>query len=103
MKNIAKKLDKNCRVCYSKHIEEVFELEPSPPGDLFLPKTQQHMSIDKYPLTLAICSDFGYLHLPYVLDPEISYGNYVYETKVTAGLSRHYLEYAKDIIWWYSA
>ena len=40
MKNIAKKLDKNCRVCYSKHIEEVFELEPSPPGDLFLPKTQ---------------------------------------------------------------
>ena len=98
MKNIAKKLDKNCRVCCSKNIEEVFELKSSPPGDLFLPKNKLHMSIDKYPLTLAICTDCGYLHLPYVLDPEISYGNYVYETKITVGLSKHYLEYAKDII-----
>jgi hypothetical protein len=27
MKNIAKKLDKNCRVCYFKNIEELFNLQ----------------------------------------------------------------------------
>ena len=98
MRNVAKKIDRSCRICCSKSIEEVFELKPTPPGDLFLPKEKLYMSSDKYPLTLAICRDCGYLHLPFVLDPEISYGNYVYETKVTVGLSNHYLEYAKDVI-----
>lgn len=98
MKNISKKIDRNCRVCCSESVEEVFELKPTPPGDLFLPKDKLHMSSDKYPLTLAICRDCGYLHLPFVLDPEISYGNYVYETKITVGLSKHYLEYAQEVI-----
>jgi hypothetical protein len=88
----------SCRICHSESIKEVFELKPTPPGDLFLPKEKLNLSNEKYPLTLAICLNCGYLHLPYVLDPEISYGNYVYETKITIGLSKHYLGYAQEVV-----
>lgn len=97
MNNEAIKLEP-CRICHSENIKEVFELKPTPPGDLFLPKEKLDLSSEKYPLTLAICLNCGYLHLPYVLDPDISYGNYVYETKITVGLSKHYLEYAKEVV-----
>ena len=98
MENEAIQLYRNCRICNSESIKEVFELKPTPPGDLFLPKNKLDLCNEKYPLILAICRDCGYLHLPYVLDPDISYGNYVYETKTTVGLSKHYNEYARDII-----
>ena len=97
MKNEVIKLE-NCRICNSESIKEVFELKPTPPGDLFLPKNKLDLCNKKYPLILAICKNCGYLHLPYVLDPDISYGNYVYETKTTVGLNKHYREYAQDII-----
>jgi|TARA_B100000315_G_scaffold96543_2_gene88694 hypothetical protein len=92
------RLDKHCRLCSSGRIKEVFKLKPTPPGDLFLPKEMLKLSGEKYPLILALCKDCGYLHLPYVLDPNVSYSNYVYETKVTVGLSKHYQEYAKHVI-----
>jgi len=97
MNNEAIKLE-SCRICHSESIREVFELKPTPPGDLFLPKEKLDLSSEKYPLTLAICLNCGYLHLPYVLDPDISYGNYVYETKITVGLSKHYLKYAQEVV-----
>ena len=36
--------------------------------------------------------------MPYILNPTESYTNYVYETKVTVGLKKHYLDYAKKVI-----
>ncbi len=90
--------DVNCRICSSENITNVIELKPTPPGDLFLPKEKLNLSTQKYPLTLALCKDCGYLHLPYVLNPSISYSNYVYETKTTVGLSKHYRKYAEEII-----
>lgn len=98
MNQTAMRLDRNCRLCNSERIKEVFKLKPTPPGDLFLPKAKLELSSEKYPLILSLCEDCGYIHLPYVLDPNVSYTNYVYETKVTVGLSRHYKEYAEDII-----
>ena len=96
--NTAIRLDKNCRLCNSQRIKEVFKLKPTPPGDLFLPKDIMKLSAEKYPLILALCENCGYLHLPYVLNPDVSYTNYIYETKVTVGLSKTYKEYAKNVI-----
>ena len=90
--------DNNCRMCKSNNIAVVIELMPTPPGDLFLPKDKLEFSSNKYPLNIALCNNCGYLYLPSVLSPKISYTNYVYETKVTVGLSQHYIDYAKEII-----
>ena len=86
-----------CRLCGSERVESALELSPTPPGDLFLTKDRLENSKQLYPLTLALCLDCGYAHLPYLLDPVISYSNYVYETKVTVGLSNHYQEYATNV------
>ena len=98
MNNKVLRHDLKCRVCGSSKINEILKLKPTPPEDLFLPKSQLSLSSEKYPLTLALCEDCGYTHLPYILSPDISYSNYVYETKVTVGLSAHYKEYAQKII-----
>ncbi len=92
------RLDNNCRLCSSERIKIVFKLKPTPPGDLFLPQDKLNLSDEKYSLILALCEDCGYLHLPYVLNPEVSYTDYVYETKVTVGLRKNYKEYADSII-----
>jgi len=92
------RIDRKCRLCSSVSINEVFELRPTPPGDLFLPEENVRLSTEKYPLVMALCENCGYLHLPYVLDPNISYSNYVYETKVTVGLTQQYNDHAEEII-----
>ena len=86
-----------CRICGDKNTEVVFRLEPTPPGDMFLPKSLLNLSSVCYPLDLALCNSCGYVYLPYVLDPESSYTNYIYETKITTGLVEHYNAYAKEV------
>jgi SAM-dependent methyltransferase len=91
-------MDRNCRLCNSIKIKNVFELRPTPPGDRFVPKSQLDQCSEKYPLVLALCEECGYVHLPYVLNPKVSYTDYTYETQVTVGLIQHYREYAQNII-----
>ena len=90
--------DKHCRICGSIEVVDVFELKPTPSGDQFIAESDINQTVEKFPLILAICSSCGYLHLPYILNPTESYTNYVYETKVTVGLKKHYLDYAKKVI-----
>jgi len=98
MKVVAMKKDISCRICSSTEIEVVFQLAPTPPEDQFV--TEEYVNIEQktYPLDLALCQSCGYLHLPDLLSPELSYQNYTYETSITLGLSSHYQEYASDII-----
>ena len=90
--------DTTCRLCGSKKISTVLHLTPTPPEDQFVSKEKLHVSQDVYPLDLALCEACGYLHLPYVLSPEMSYTDYTYMTKVTLGLKNHYQEYADEIL-----
>ena len=98
MDNERIRVDRNCRICNSSRIINVFTLNPTPPADRFVTKLDLNQTSKKFPLILAICDKCGYLHLPYVLNPEASYMDYVYETKTTVGLSQHYLDYAKEIV-----
>jgi SAM-dependent methyltransferase len=90
--------DMVCRVCGSDSIKTVFVLNPTPPEDQFIPRDKLDLVQETYPLTLAICQSCGYLHLPDILNPEISYKNYLYETKITLGLSNHYQDYAREVL-----
>jgi SAM-dependent methyltransferase len=51
-----------------------------------------------FPLELALCEDCGYLCLPYIVSPEVSYSDYMYVSGVTVGLRQHYDAYAEDIV-----
>jgi len=90
--------DTSCRLCGSSRIAIVFQLNPTPPGDRFVSKENLRVSQDVYPLDLALCQRCGYVHLPYILNPEISYPDYIYVTKITLGLSNQYQKYADRIL-----
>jgi SAM-dependent methyltransferase len=90
--------DTTCRLCGSHKISTVLHLTPTPPEDRFVTKSHLHVPQDVYPLDLALCEACGYVHLPYVLSPEISYSDYIYITKLTLGLKNHYQEYADEIL-----
>ncbi len=88
----------HCRICDSLEIESTFDLAATPPGDLFFPTKQQAVSAEKYPLRVAICTNCGYLHLHDVLDPMLSYSNYVYRSSITVGLRRQFESLVDDVI-----
>jgi hypothetical protein len=87
-----------CRICGSSDIETILKLNDTPLEDQFVDEANKNLEQKAYPLELAICNYCGYVHLPYVIDPEESYVDYLYKSGVTPGLRSHYDEYAKEII-----
>ena len=87
-----------CRICNSPDIETAINLEATPPADMFLPVEQAQASIETYPLELALCMNCGYLHLPWVLNPDLIYPEFSYKTSTTVGLSEHYVRYADELL-----
>ncbi len=90
--------DTFCRICKSDNIETVLKLNNTPLEDQFVNKLNKHIEQKTFPLELAICKKCGYVHLPYIISPEISYVDYLYKSSVTPGLRSHYDEYAKNIV-----
>ena len=90
MKNL-----KKCRVCNSENFTIVLKLKDTPLEDEFL---KRKIYQPTFPLELAICNECFYVFLPYVVSPNLSYKDYMYESSVTVGLNNHYDEYAKEIV-----
>lgn len=86
-----------CRICSSDQLEVVLELEATPPEDQFV--SEEFLAVEQkvFPLDVALCNACGYLHLPDLLSPELSYHAYTYETSITLGLAEHYQEHANEI------
>ena len=87
-----------CRVCGSDEIETILKLNDTPLEDQFVDELNKQREQKALPLELAICKKCGYVHLPYIINPEESYVDYLYKSGVTPGLRLHYDEYAKDIV-----
>tara|TARA_X000000950_G_scaffold181320_1_gene219876 strand:- start:6923 stop:8152 length:1230 start_codon:yes stop_codon:yes gene_type:complete len=86
---------KKCRVCNSENFTIVLKLKDTPLEDEFL---KRKIYQPTFPLELAICNECFYAFLTYVVSPDLSYKNYMYESSVTVGLNNHYDGYAKAIV-----
>ena len=88
----------NCRACSSQDLELVLKLEPTPIGDAFV--TADRLSIPQpvYPIDLHMCGNCGLAQLIDVIDPRVLYGEYIYVTSSSVGLSKHFNEYADSVI-----
>jgi hypothetical protein len=89
--------DKHCRLCGCNRITTILHLNDTPLEDQFIAVERKNIAQPVYPLDLAICENCGYVFLPYIVNPEASYANYTYTSKITTGLRNHYDEYARDI------
>jgi hypothetical protein len=90
--------DTLCRICDSSNIDTILKLNSTPLEEQFVDESNRNIEQKSYPLELAICNNCGYVHLPYVVNPEESYVDYLYKSGVTPGLRLHYDDYAKKIV-----
>lgn len=87
-----------CRGCEGNDLEKVFSLKPSPIGDAYVSFEKRNVKQPNYPIDLYMCKNCGLAQLIDVIDPDILYGEYLYVTSSSAGLSGHFQAYADSII-----
>ena len=87
-----------CRVCDSQEIDFAMEFKSTPIADMFLPQASVPKKWEKYPLSLGLCRNCGYLHLSWTLNANLLYPDFVYTTSTTSGLINHYKEYVEQIL-----
>ena len=88
----------NCRLCGASDLELVLQLAPTPPGDHYLPAERLKETQTVYPLDLFLCRACGLAQLRDVVDPDVLYGNYIYRTSISLGLTEHYQGYADEVL-----
>ena len=89
-------LKKNfCRLCKSKSLDLVYKFHQSPIGDDY---TKNKNKKKLYDLKLMLCKKCNFVQLSNVIDPQIVYGNYIYVTKTSHGLSEHFRKLANNLI-----
>lgn len=102
MLNKSVRKDSKCRICGSEQLKTVLKLSDTPLEDAYVTRDRFDIEQPVFPLELAECINCGYVFLPYIVYPEVSYSNYVYKSSVTVGLEEHYKEYVKSLISDYS-
>ena len=86
---------KTCRLCKSKNLELVYKFNQSPIGDNYL-KIKSKKKL--YDLMLMLCKKCNFVQLSNVIDPKVVYGNYIYVTKTSHGLSEHFQKLTYNLI-----
>lgn len=84
-----------CQCCGSSNTFSVLKLADTPLEDQFLREPTKQ---DCYPLDLMFCEECSFAFLKHKVNADLSYLNYVYNTNITSGLPKHYLDYASSII-----
>ena len=90
----------SCRLCGHPDLDLVLPLKPSAIADAFVLPEKAGEEQPAYPLDLYLCKHCGHAQLLDVLDPELLFSNYIYETSISKGLKDHFRQYASDIVAW---
>jgi len=87
-----------CRLCGSRDLQLVLAMTPTPPGDHYVTADAVNEQQPAYPLDLAMCGECGLAQLSDVVDPELLYRNYIYNTSISLGLVQHFDRYAESVV-----
>jgi SAM-dependent methyltransferase len=87
-----------CRLCSSRALDLALHLNPTPLADAYVPREQVEEVQPSYPLDLFLCRDCGYVQLLDVVQAEAVYRDYLYETTSSLGLVEHFSNYAGEVL-----
>jgi len=87
-----------CRLCQSRNLELIMNIGSTPVGDDFIPENRLDKIQQEYPLELYFCQDCCLLQVPGVINQELVYGEYLYETSSSLGLKAHFKHYADKVL-----
>ena len=88
----------NCRLCSSKSFYSVLKLESTPPANNFVREEDLNKEQKKFPLELYFCQDCSHLQLPYVVNPNFLFDDYVYVSGTSPVFIKHFGDYANSLI-----
>ena len=86
-----------CLCCNSSNNVMVLKLVDSPLTDAYTKTTNISLNKKTYPLELYLCEDCSHLQLGIQVPPEESYTEYIYNSKVTPGLNKSFIDYAETL------
>ena len=86
-----------CRLCGGEQLELALPLAPAPVIDDYIGHDRLSEIQDTYPMDVYLCHQCGHSQLVDVVDPQIIYGRYIYETTSSPGLVEHFRGYAEDV------
>jgi SAM-dependent methyltransferase len=85
-------------MCGSRDLQPLLRMTPTPPGDHYVTADALNEPQPAYPLTLVMCGACGLAQLPDVVDPELLYRDYIYNTSISLGLVQHFDQYAEAVV-----
>lgn len=88
----------SCRLCKSSAMNVLWDLEPSPYGDLFCKSKNDARSLLKIPLTLQMCESCRFIQLGQEVDVDMIYKNYLYNSSNTYNLPNFYKRVSDSLI-----
>ena len=86
-----------CRLCDSSKLDPVLKLTPTPLPDAYISKNRIHEAQDVFPLDVFLCRECGHVQLLDVVDPQLLFGHYLYETSSSTGLVEHFRRYVSEV------
>lgn len=85
----------NCSACGSSQLELILDLGTSPIADAYAQTAEESLSLQRYPLQLAVCEKCWLVQLLEVLPQEQLFGTgYSFYTSASPPLSRYHEDYA---------
>ena len=96
MPQIKKK--KDCRLCGSKKIRNIFNLCNSPLANNLSINIKTSLKTKKYPLNLMICKNCKHVQLGHVVNEKKLYKNYFYMTGISKQFRDHFKNYADSTL-----
>lgn len=88
----------DCRLCHSTDLRPALELAPIPLADQYVTESKLDEEQPLIPCTVVLCGECGGAQLTHVADPEIVYGDYIYETTNSLGNIAHFDGYAEKVL-----
>lgn len=88
----------NCRLCNSDKLSMVLPIKASPIADNFVPREKTNISQRCFPLDLYQCQDCGHAQNTDIVNPDLLFRDYLFQTGSSAGLVEHFRKYANDVV-----
>lgn len=87
-----------CRICQEGKLHKFLSLGSIPLANSFLRQDQLGVPEPYYPLDVCFCGNCGLVQLAQVVDPEIMFKDYVYQTGTSPPLKEHFAKLAETTI-----
>jgi 2-polyprenyl-3-methyl-5-hydroxy-6-metoxy-1,4-benzoquinol methylase len=87
-----------CRLCDSKNVERVVNLEPIPLSENYSTDRSVAANAPRFPIDVYMCADCGHVQQLDVIDPTVLWDSYTYYSGDAKGMPEHFRHAADKIL-----